>query len=135
MSNIMAAIGNVQLERFDELYAKRKKLVKRYLNNLKNFADINLLKIKYDEIFMHIFPVILPQRVDRVKLRERLNLLGIATGVHYYPNHYLTLYKKNITLKNTEKIYSQILTLPLHFDLQLYEVDIITDNLKKFIED
>ena len=58
-------------------------------------------------------------------MRENLLKNGIETGVHYQPNHLLKLYNKknNANLKNTENIHKQLLTLPLHADLE------ISDNL------
>lgn len=134
MSNIMAAIGIVQLERFEEFKLKRANLVKRYLKLLKNQKKIELLKINYENIFMHIFPIILDKSIDRESLIKKLSESGIGSGIHYYPNHFLSLYKKKIILKNTEEIYPKLLTLPMHNDLELSDVDYVIKNLLKFIK-
>ena len=45
MSNIMAAIGKVQLSRFNDLAKKRKALAKRYVERLSRCKDIRLLPL------------------------------------------------------------------------------------------
>lgn len=134
MSNIMAAIGIIQLERFEEFRLKRSVLVKKYLKLLKNEGKVKILKIDYENIFMHIFPIILDESINRENLIKQLSESGIASGIHYYPNHFLSLYRQSVTLKNTEELYPQLLTLPMHNDLELSDVDYIIENLLKFIK-
>ena len=57
---------------------------------------------------MHIFPIILNNSIDRKLLREKLNSVGISTGVHYFPNHFLTLYKKNFFRKHRKYLFQTL---------------------------
>ncbi len=129
MSNIMASIGAVQIDRINEFKIKRQSIAKKYINSLKNIAEIVFLDIDFDEVLPHIF-VIKTQRRD--SLRKHLISNDIECGVHYKPNHLLTKYKTKYTLKVTEKIYSEILTLPCHFDLSADEQDYVIDKVKEF---
>ena len=124
MSNIMASIGIVQLNRFDEISEKRKLLAKLYFDELKENKNIRLINHNYDEVVPHIFPIILNSGVNRDKLVEYLKLQNIETGIHYKPNHLLTLYNyKNVAnLSISENIYDCLITLPLHEDLTEYDV-------------
>ena len=83
---------------------------------------------------MHIFPIILDKSINRESLIKQLSESGIASGIHYYPNHFLSLYRNQISLKNTEELYPKIITLPLHNDLELSDVDYVVENLLKFIK-
>ena len=130
MSNIMAAIGIEQLKRFPDFATSRKQLVKRYRTNLESNDSIELLKHDWDSIVPHIF-VIKLRKGHRDEIKEKLLKYGIQAGVHYLPNHFLSLYKANITLPLpvTEGIYPKLLTLPLHPDLNESDVDYICEQL------
>lgn len=119
MSNIMAAIGRVQLTRLDAEFAPiRRRLLSLYHEKLFPLADIALLQYDpADDIVAHIMPVrILHGRKDQLKayLAEQ----GIPTGVHYKPNHLLTYFKKmlppTLPLPVTERLHNELVTLPLH---------------------
>lgn len=134
MSNIMAAIGSVQLKRFPEFIAKRKSLAKNYELLLREHDQIITLKNNYDDVVPHIYPVILPKNINRDLLRNKLIELKIQTGIHYFPNHKLSLYKKNIALKNTDEIFERIITLPLQVDLSFHDQEFVVSQLIKFVK-
>ena len=114
MSNIFAAIGRVQLRRFEKEFAvSRKNISKKYTSCLKNNTNIKLIEMDYENIVPHIFPILIKGGL-RDKLFDELDKNGIQCGMHYKPNHLLTKYKTSYSLPLTEKAYSQILTLPLH---------------------
>lgn len=129
MSNIMAAIGIVQLERIEEFKVKRQAIAHRYINLLKEIKGISFLSFNFKEILPHIF-VIKAERRDI--LREFLMKNGIESGIHYKPNHLLTKYSSEYTLQMTEKIYDEILTLPCHYDLTINEQNLVIDSIRKF---
>jgi len=130
MNNIMAAIGIEQLKRFSELAFCRRRLAKSYYSNLKSVDSIELLEQDLDSIVPHIF-VIKLKSTNRDKIRKKMLEQGIQTGVHYKPNHYLSLYNtdKPISLPITEEIFPKLLTLPIHPDLQESDVDHVCDQL------
>ena len=56
----------------------------------------------------------------------------IEIGYHYFPNHRLNFYKKkNIKLKNTNKLFPELLTLPMHPDISKKEAYYIVNTLLK----
>ena len=57
MSNIMAAIGIAQLERFETLANKRRKLAKFYDKKLNGVRNIKLFDQDYKNIVPHIYPI------------------------------------------------------------------------------
>ncbi len=131
MSNIFAAIGMVQIDKFESTFAsKRKTLFKTYRNELKDIPYIKLQSINdRSDIIPHIFPI----KVLKGKRNELKNLLeknNIQTGIHYKPNHILSKYKTNYNLLVSEKLYKEILTLPLHPDLEIKNVKKIIDLIK-----
>jgi len=135
MSNIMAAIGNIQLKRFSKFAIKRQQLAKVYDKFFRIQKNVKIINHNYDYVVPHIYPI----RVIGLKNRDNLisffKKYNIEVGYHYKPNHLLKFYKKNkkVFLPNTEKIFPELLTLPLHPDLQVKEVKLICNIFRKNI--
>jgi dTDP-4-amino-4,6-dideoxygalactose transaminase len=129
MSNIMAAIGIEQLKKFPKMAKKRQELAKKYELMLRGNPDIELLKHNYDEVVPHIYVIKCnPQRRDL--MRSNLFSKNIQTGIHYQPNHLLSLYKGSSDfLPEVEDIYPKLLSLPLHVDLSEKNVELICQTL------
>ena len=92
---------------------------------------IKLHKINFDEVVPHIY-IIQVSNNERDKLREYLDIFQIQTGIHYKPNHLLTYYKGSSKLNHTEKVYNEILTLPLHPELNISDIDFICSKIHDF---
>lgn len=134
MSDIMASIGRVQLANRNKIFLKRKKIASQYLKNLNKYDKITIILRDIKEIVPHIFPIIIHNLKNKNKLRKKLLEHNIETGIHYKPNHLLQFYRQeNINLPNTEFIYQNIVTLPLHPDIKIKEVNFICKTLKNII--
>ena len=131
MSNIMAAIGIEQLKRFDILGNKRKKLAIQYNSLLQGIEDITLISHNYDYVVPHIFVIRFKDENQRDSIIKILTENNIQHGLHYKPNHLLTKYRVNYNLKNSELAYSKLLSLPLHPDLEISDVNLICKLIKK----
>jgi len=135
MSNIFAAIGRVQLKKFDQLLApKRKYYYQIYYDRLHTNIMIKFQKkLPYVSDVPHICTIqILNGKRD--ELIEFLNSYDIPTGIHYKPNHLLKYYhRENLNLPITENIYKQILSLPLHPDLSINDINKVCDCILKFM--
>lgn len=131
MSNIMAAIGIVQIDRLNDFKVKRQTIAKAYCKALNDVEHIELLNFNFDEVLPHIF-VIKAQKRD--ELREFLLSNNIECGIHYKPNHLHTKYETIFTLPVTEQVYNEILTLPCYFDLTKDEQSIVINKIREFYE-
>jgi dTDP-4-amino-4,6-dideoxygalactose transaminase len=134
MSNLFAAIGIAQLERFEpEFKPIRQRLAFQYHSALANLPGIRLFANDYDEVVPHIFPIRVTDG-KRDALREKLLGSSIECGVHYYPNHLLTFYGGgHARLPVTEMLYNELLTLPLHPEVTADEQSIIINNIREWI--
>jgi dTDP-4-amino-4,6-dideoxygalactose transaminase len=128
MSNIFAAIGRVQLRRFEkEFKPKRIEIARRYRSVFSQLKDVTLLESNLQEIVPHIFPIRVLQG-KRDSLRKFLANKGIESGVHYKPNHLLSFYgAQKGSLPVTEGLYEELLTLPLHPGLTDDDVEYIIE--------
>ena len=136
MSNIMAAIGSVQLTRLPELGARRQRLALRYDQLLQDRPRIDRVRNDYTVVVPHIYTIRVRGLANRDDLRAQLLEYGIETGVHYQPNHLLSFFRdpQAAPLPITEALFSELLTLPLHPDLTDDDVDYICDRLLAAID-
>ncbi len=134
MSDINAAIGIVQLRRLECLNAKRREIVQKYIDCLRDLPWIELpCKKDHVKCSWHLFQIKVPDKHNRDRLIDYLCDNGIATGVHYLPANLHPFYKN---LKSRVpvacEIWKRILTLPLFPDLTNEETDYIIDTLRQF---
>ncbi len=103
MTDLQAALGIAQFEKFDEMQDKREQLVNRYNQALGKYSDS--LRIQYDteEVYhaWHLYPIVLKDldRHNRVDTITTLNDRGIGTSVHFIPLHLQPFYQKTFNLK------------------------------------
>ena len=133
MSNIMAAIGRTQLLKINDFSVKRKALVKQYLQELANIEDLEFLPLDYAHIVPHIF-VVKIKNDKRDLLKKYLLTKEIECGFHYPLGHKLSLYKTAYQLPVAEKLATELLTLPLHVELDNKDITFITANIKQFLQ-
>lgn len=124
LSNIMAAIGSVQLGRLEtEFVPARRKLYDLYVELLKPVPNLALLQTDSKDF---IVPHILPVRIlngYKEKVKAALEAADIPCGMHYKPNHLLTLFGNGKpVLPNAERLYYELVTLPLHPGLSVDDV-------------
>lgn len=115
MSDLMAAIGRVQLRRLEtELKPGRQRLMARYRQLLRGMMGLQLLDNDAEGVVPHIFTLrVLDGRRDAVRLA--LEREGIQSGIHYKPNHLLTRFGAgSVSLPVAERLYGELLSLPLH---------------------
>ena len=131
MSNLMAAIGREQLKKIARFSEHRKTCVARYMEGLADVPGLTCLDFDYSNIVSHIFPVrVVDNRRDA--LMEKLRASGIECGVHYQPNHLLNLFKTPYPLPVAEKLATELLSLPLHAELNEIEQDRVIETIKSF---
>jgi dTDP-4-amino-4,6-dideoxygalactose transaminase len=136
LSNLFAAVGRVQLGRFEgEFKPRRVELAQKYRTAFAGTSDLILFHGDPGPLVPHIFPI----RVINGKrdgLREFLRARGIESGIHYKPNHLLSFYGGGReALPVTEKLYEELLTLPLHPGLGDAEIDVTIAAVMEFLSD
>jgi len=135
MTDIMAAIGLVQMRRYPALLARRKEIIQRYDDAFKPIG-IEVLD-HYNDIHQssgHLYITRVPdadtdKRQDIiVKMAER----GIATNVHYKPLPMMTAYlNMGFDIADYPNAYAHFaneITLPLHTCLTDEDIAYIIDN-------
>ena len=128
MSNIFAAIGLVQLSRFESEFApKRRAIAMEYTRRLKDNPDVRLIHMDYaHEVVPHIFPLEILHG-KRPLVEQAFKEHGIQYGIQYFPNHLLTYFKSGYSLPVTEDVYGKIISIPMHPELTDDDIQFICD--------
>jgi dTDP-4-amino-4,6-dideoxygalactose transaminase len=140
MSSIHAAIGVAQLSKMDDLIKQRRKLVNRYNGNLSGIKDLHVPTAEANGRSVYfLYNILLSSRSQRNELQKYLNKQGIPTQVYYQGSHLTKYYSQKWgyqkgDLPVTEKIANRITTLPLYPNLDVDDVDYISDKVRSFFE-
>jgi perosamine synthetase len=132
MSNINAAIGLEQLKRVDEFRMRKQAIVRRYDEAFADLSGLSLLTHDLDETFP-FFYIVRVADGRRDALMAHLKAREIASGVHYIPNHLQPAFSRyRVALPATERVYEEMLTLPLFFEMTDAEVGTVIDAVRGF---
>ncbi|KPU45124.1 UDP-4-amino-4-deoxy-L-arabinose--oxoglutarate aminotransferase [Oxobacter pfennigii] len=133
MTDTLAAIGLVQLERYNDMLKKREEIFDLYTKLLSqnDWAEIPFKKDNGTETSYHLYPL----RIKGFKEEQRDALIqmladkGIGTNVHFIPLPMFTLYKglgyKIEDYPNAYNQYANEITLPLYSTLALEDAEYV----------
>lgn len=140
MTDIMAAIGLAQLKRYPEMLRRRRLIIERYNDALKD-CNVQVLN-HYGEDHSssgHLYLVrLLGKDCEcRNNVIEKMAERGIACNVHYKPLPMMTAYKAlGFDINDYPNAYNQYrneVTLPLHTCLSDEDVEYVITNFKEII--
>lgn len=140
MTDIMAAIGLAQLDRYEGMLARRREMVARYD---AAFAGSRVRPLAHSgEDFDGSHHLYITQ-IEGTSVEERNRLIvalaqqGISTNVHYKPLPMFTAYRKLgfdiANYPNAYDYYTRELTLPLHTLLTDEQIDAVADTLLELL--
>lgn len=135
MTDIMAAIGLRQLDRYQGLLERRKEIIKQYD---KTCDELGISHLIHHTDFMasskHLYLIRIPG-IDvetRNLLIEKMAEYGVATNVHYKPLPMMTAYGNDCSdYPNAYDYYKNLITLPLHTLLSDEDVEYVCRVLSK----
>ncbi|NPB03426.1 MAG: DegT/DnrJ/EryC1/StrS family aminotransferase [Thermotogae bacterium] len=128
---IRSAIGLENLKKLPAENRRRRNLVSLYRKLIaKELPEVSVPFPPSSPSAHYIFPVLLPEGVDRDVVRKRMYEAGIYTSIHYPPVHRFKVYDTGITLPNTEEYAQRTLTLPLWGRMDRERVVRVVETLK-----
>ncbi|MBN1205670.1 MAG: DegT/DnrJ/EryC1/StrS family aminotransferase [Myxococcaceae bacterium] len=139
LSDVLAALGRVQLGRLDTFNRMRRDMAHRMLEGLSGIKGLQLPReYPYAQRNWHLFPVLVTDGAERrdaliTFLRER----KIGTGLHYIPIHLFTFYQQQYGYKpgdfpHAEKVYATEVSLPLYPALKDEAIGWIIQSVRDF---
>lgn len=140
MTDIMAAIGLRQLDRYLGLLDRRAQMMKKYDAVCDELGISHMIHhIDGMDSSNHLYLIRVPGvgEAERNAIIEKMAESGVATNVHYKPLPMMTAYK-NMSggierYSNAYDYYHNLITLPLHTLLSDEEVDYICDTLSDVV--
>ena len=137
LDEIRATLGINQLRRINQNNNKRKKAVLYYnskLINKKFLITPNILKNEDHACHLYVLRIKKNKMFSRDSLFKKLLKNGIRSSVHYKPLHRFSAYKKYAkiydTLTNSNKLYQEIISLPLYAQMLQKEQDLVLKNIE-----
>ena len=140
-SEILMAVLCSQLENFDRINSKRKKLASIYLERLskkkyKNYFRPMILP-EYANSNNHIFYIITKNKIIRDELQTFLKKHNIGSAFHFIPLHNSIMGKKygfeSNALKYTDNLSQRLLRLPLYNAISEKEINYVCDYIDNFV--
>ena len=141
MTDIMAALGLVQMERYDGMLKRRQKIVAKYNATLK---DLNVAVLNHkgadhcSSHHLYLVRLLGKTREDANKVIEQMAERGIACNVHYKPLPMMTAYKAlGFDIKdypNAYHLFENEVTLPLHTKLTDEDVEYVITNFVEIVK-
>ncbi|HFI0812678.1 TPA: DegT/DnrJ/EryC1/StrS family aminotransferase [Streptococcus suis] len=140
MTDIMASIGLVQLERYPSLLERRKEIIEKYNVGFEGTQIKPLVhKTEDRQSSMHLYITHLEGFTleQRNEVIQKMAEAGIACNVHYKPLPLLTAYK-NLghdikDFPNAYQYFENEITLPLHTNLSDEEVEYVIETIKRIV--
>jgi perosamine synthetase len=140
MSEVHAAIGVAQLERFDELMARRARVAAAYKERIAAIDGVEppaaVPTTTRDSWFVYV--IRLASWINREKLIIDLQARGVPTRPYFPPIHLQPHYRAAYglapgDLPHTEALAERTLALPFHADLPLDEIDYVCESIRDFV--
>jgi dTDP-4-amino-4,6-dideoxygalactose transaminase len=133
LTNIMASVGISQIKRLDEFIASRRRVCQTYHQAFKGLAGVRLLETDFADVSSYIYSMrILDGR--REALIQCLRGRQIATGVHNLAVHQHAFYRDapRGDMRVTERVASEVLTLPLHSNMRTDFIERVVEGVTGF---
>jgi dTDP-4-amino-4,6-dideoxygalactose transaminase len=140
MDEIRSALGLVQLEKLDDANAKRKELSEYYNKLLLPMGKVRIpfQKLPDKKSVYHIYPILLPENINREQVFNSLKSKGIQGSIHYPPIKTFTAYQaemKDMATPFCDKVSKGEITLPLYPTLTKDLVDLVVENLDNALKE
>ncbi len=132
--DVLASVGIAQLKVFGKMQKERKRVWDLYFKYLSDLDTIRLPRIRENtEPSYHLFTIRLNTEmwsIDKLTFIKLLNDRGIGTSVHFTPIYRFTKYREILKpdlseFKNSEKIFREIVSLPIYPSLSNREIEYI----------
>lgn len=133
LSNIVSAVGLVQMKHIDELLTQRRSIANRYYKFLSELSGINIPETIADG--KHSFQSCCIFVNNRDSIMKGLGKKGIASQIGTYALHMHKAFRNNKNCEITGKMegskyaFEHCLTLPMYHEMTMKEQDIVIKEL------
>ena len=133
LDTINAGVLNIKLLDYKAVIKKRNQIAKIYFKELKNIGNLEMFKLRAENL--HSFHQFVIRTNYRDKLKAFLNNNGVETMVHYpYMLNELKFFKNRINLIKSKNLGKKILSLPISEEHTKKEIIYVCKVIKTFFE-
>jgi len=131
MTDLMAAIGMIQLKKLKYFNFKRTQIIKNYLKSLNDCKNLSpAFPYKFNNSSYWMFTLRCKKRDELI---EYLKSKKIATTVYIKPLPLHPLYRKyKHNIKNSLKIWKELLTVPTYPNMNKQQFNYVIKHIKEF---
>lgn len=141
ITDVLSTLGSSQINKLDDFISRRRKIVKTYNEAFKDIHQIiTPFEAEYSNSGWHLYVIrIKPEMLKgtRKEIFRALQAENIGANVHYIPVYYHPYYKKLGYEKgicpHAEKLYDEIITLPLFPSMTDKDVRDVIAAVKKVV--
>ena len=130
LTEMQAAIGLVQLRKLPAILDRKQASAAKLAARLEGISGVTppALRPEADHVFM-LYTVLVERRRDEV--RQALREAGIESRVYFPPAHLQPIFADaSVSLPVTEAVAQEMLSVPMHAQLQAAELDLIADTIE-----
>ena len=139
MTDMQAALIISQLDKLPVFSQRRKEIVKRYDEAFSKLPQLFVQReIPESDTTRHLYILrLVPEklRIDRKRFFEALAAENVCCNVHYIPTYYFPYYEKlgykRGLCPNAEKLYEEIISLPLYYAMSDADVESVIEAVRK----
>jgi dTDP-4-amino-4,6-dideoxygalactose transaminase len=133
LTNIMAAIGISQVKRADDFIASRRQVCERYSEAFADLPGVRVMRRDYADVSPFIYSMRVPAR-RRQAFIDYLGERAIDVGIHFVPVHRHGWFADapRGPMPVTERVCEEVVTLPLHSEMQPAHVERVIDAVVSF---
>lgn len=141
MTDMQAALIISQLDKLPMFSCRRKEIVKRYDEAFSAIPQLFVQKeIPESDTTRHLYIlrlVLEKLRIDRKEFFAALAAENVCCNVHYIPTYYFPYYERlgycRGLCPRAEKLYEEIITLPLYYGMSDEDVESVIEAVKKIV--
>lgn len=142
MSDIMAALGVVQLRRLDAMNMRRAEIAARYNEGFSELPEVELPPDRSDARHAwHLYALRLNLdrlRIDRAEFIEEMRALGIGCSVHFIPIPLHPYYQRTLEMRDPCTLalseYPRLVSLPLYSKMSDAQVERVIAGVVQVVE-
>lgn len=142
MTDMQAALIISQLDKLPMFSARRKELVSRYDAAFSKMPELFVQKeIAKSDTTRHLYILrLVPEKlkINRRQFFDALKAEGVHCNVHYIPVYYFPYYEslgyKKGLCPNAEKLYEEMISLPLYYSMTDKDQEDVIEAVAKIVE-
>jgi dTDP-4-amino-4,6-dideoxygalactose transaminase len=140
LDEMSAALGLSQLNRIEELLAKRERVAERYNERLQDVDGVTIPYIAPTTTRMSwfVYVIRLAPEIDRDRVMAELKKRGVPSRPYFTPIHLQPFYRKKFDYKEgsfpvTESVARSVLALPFFGNMAEEQIDYVCETLQEVI--